>query len=121
MTDQAKPIFGEIRGRIGDVTIPALGVTVGTIDSWYLKRRENPGPTQGAWDFHAVLSYANQFYFDDDELAPLMLFTVRIGSRPDGSPNLHRLEGPFERTVLNGKSLEITGANLCLVQPESET
>ena len=120
MSNIARPIFGEIRGRIGNVTIPSLGVEVCTMDSWYLQRRENPGRNVGLWDFHAALSYANQFYFDDEDLAPLLVFTVQIGSRPDGSPNLHRLEGPFERTVLNGKSLEVQGANLCLVQPEPE-
>ena len=120
MSDVARPIFGEIRGRIGSVSIPSLGAICGTVESWYLKRRESPGPNEGLWDFHAALSYANKFYFDDEDLAPAMVFTVQIGARPDGSPNLYRLDRPFVRTVLNGKSLEIEGATLCLVQPESD-
>jgi predicted FMN-binding regulatory protein PaiB len=120
MSDVPRPIFGEIRGRQGQITIPSLGAVPGIMSSWHLKRRETPGPDVGPWDFHAVLSYGNQAYFDDADLAPMMVFTVSIGNRADGSPNVHRLEGPFERTVLKGLSLEILGAALCLNEEEAE-
>jgi hypothetical protein len=120
MSDISRPIFGEIRGKQGQVTIPSLGAVPGIMSSWHLKRRETPVQGIGPWDFHAVLSYVNQAYFDDADLAATMVFTVNIGNRTDGSPNVHQLEGPFERTVLNGLSLEILGANLCQVKAEPE-
>ena len=53
--------FKRLTGVHGSVTIPSIGVTIGTIGSWTLARREDSPPGIGEWDLRAVFSYFNEF------------------------------------------------------------
>jgi|WetSurMetagenome_2_1015567.scaffolds.fasta_scaffold30470_3 hypothetical protein len=107
------PLFQSIRGKVGEVTIPALGAHIGTIVDWSLMRREpSASPVGGPWVFRAAFSYLNPHLFNDEDLPKQIL--VRVG------PNQYRLKGPFGRTDLGELSLLIEGVDLEHVDTEPD-
>lgn len=55
-----------LRGDEGKIAIIGLGVVVGILETWSLKRREEPGPNEGAWVLRGVLSYQNDALLNDE-------------------------------------------------------
>ncbi len=103
-------VFRRIEGTVGSVVIPNIGLTIGTFGSWTLQRREDAHPGAGEWDLHAVFSYVNDYAWSstgwDKEIR------ITFGHPKTGQQ--YRLDiAENGRTVLEGKSLLIEGANLC--------
>lgn len=107
--------FGVIRGRFGELSIPAMGAVIGRFDGdqgfWRLTRHED-GQQPGnpvVYRFHAVLSYLNRGFYDDPRFVKLL--TVKVGQQ------LFRVE-PIEsqRMELQGRTLQCEGVNLWPVE-----
>jgi hypothetical protein len=101
-------LFKQITGIYGSVTIPAVGLNIGTMGSWTLTRREETPPELGEWDLHAEFSYINEFAWSAEGYAKEI--TVVLGHPKKGTQ--YRLELTDGRTVLDGRSLLIEGVRL---------
>jgi hypothetical protein len=108
--------FGKIRGRHGELSIPAMGAVIGRFDGqdgfWELTRHES-GQQQGkpvVYRFHAVLSYLNRGFWEDPRFSKEL--TLKVGSE------LFRVE-PIEgqRMELSGRTLQSGGVQLWPVDP----
>lgn len=104
--------IGKIRGRHGEVRVPALGAVIGKFDGqggyWELARRED-GQQQGkpvVYRLSAVFSYLNPGLFNNERLPKEL--TLKVGSE------LFRVE-PIEgqRMELRGRTLQSEGVILC--------
>lgn len=100
-----------MEGFSGEITVPSIGLVIGTITSWKLMRREESAPGQtGEWTLHAVFSYINAFAFNEPSLEKRMILTV--GQRK-GSSRSYRLTWDMATKVtLNGRGLMIEGARV---------
>jgi hypothetical protein len=87
-----------LRGDEGKVAIVGLSVVVGILESWTLKRREEPGPNEGAWVLHGILSYQNDSLLLDEALEKEV--TLRFSSS--------------QQYRLTGGHLTITNRNLLI-------
>jgi hypothetical protein len=103
--------FGQIRGRHGDLSIPAMGAVIAKFDGengyWLLKRHED-GQQPGnpvVYRFHAVLSYLNRGFYDDERFVKVL--TLKVGTQ------LFRVD-PIDgqRMELQGRTLQCEGVNL---------
>ncbi len=102
-------LFRRIDGTIGSVIIPTIGLTVGTMGSWTLTRREDAPPEAGEWDLRAVFSYLNEFAWTSTDWPKEIHLTIG----PPRTGQVFRLiPADNGRTVLDGKSLLIEGASL---------
>lgn len=101
-------LFKKITGIHGSVTIPSVGVTIGTMGSWTLARREDSPPGVGEWDLRAVFSYLNDFAWHSNGWDKQI--TVVIGNPKTGRQL--RVTPTSGRTVLEGKTLLIEGVDL---------
>lgn len=108
--------FGQIRGRHGEMSIPAMGAVIGRFDGeqgfWQLTRHED-GQQPGnpvVYRFHAVLSYLNPGFFNDERFKKVL--HLKVGTQ------LFRVE-PIEgqRMELSGRTLQCEGVNLWPVEP----
>lgn len=99
-------ILSSLIGKEGKVTIPALGVTIGVMANWQLKRRGDGGPKEGSYDLRAALSYANPVLFDHPEWSSKKEIVVVVNRH-----NQYRLEDAEAR--LDGNVLTMEGATLC--------
>lgn len=100
--------FKQISGIHGSVTIPSIGLTIGTMASWSLSRREDSPPGVGEWDLRAAFSFLNEFAWNSDNWTKQI--TVVLGHPKKGKQ--FRLTPAGGRTVLSGKSLLIEGVHL---------
>ena len=94
-------IFKRIEGRYGDVSVPSIGLQIGSIEYWSLTRREDTPSGVEEWDLRAVFSYVNAFAFGKRADKVVKIW---IGNPKRGGTQL-RLEETSGRTVLEGKSL----------------
>jgi hypothetical protein len=101
-------LFKQITGIYGSVTIPAVGLNIGTMGSWTLTRREETPPGFGEWDLRAVFSYINEFAWKAEGYNKEI--KVVLGHPKKGKQ--YRLELTDGRTVLDGRSLLIEGVHL---------
>ena len=99
-------LFREVNGKEGSVRIPALGVVIGRMASWTMKRRGDDGPGEGSYDLRAVLSYANPVLFNHAEWADKRDIRVTIGR------NVYRLEETGGSLKLEGMTLTVEGVKL---------
>jgi hypothetical protein len=83
-----------------------LGMVIGSFENWSIRRHEGPSQGSGDYDFRAVFSYVNTFTFESELERE---YRIKMGGK------LYKLDGPFKRTALNGRSLEIDGVRLCLL------
>lgn len=102
-------MFKRISGIYGEVTIPSIGLHIGTMEDWTLTRREETPPGLGEWNLRAVFSYVNTFAFNSEDWKKEIRIT--LGDKRRGKQ--YRLEPTNGRTVLDGRSLLIEGVTLC--------
>ena len=100
--------FQRIDGVLGGITIPMIGLEIGTFSNWTLKRREEIPLGYGEWDLHAVFSFINEYAFFSEEWEKE--YRITLGSRKNGRQ--YRLDVSSGRTVLSGRSLLIEGVKL---------
>lgn len=102
--------FSRLEGSIGKVTIPSIGLSVGTINHWSLQRRESATPgSDGEWELRAVFSYLNEFAWNSSDWDKEI--RVTIGNTKTGRE--YRITPSAEgRTVLDGVSLIIEGVSI---------
>lgn len=105
-------LFKKITGIYGSVTIPSVGLNIGTMGQWTLTRREDSPPGVGEWDLRAVFSYLNEYAWKSDGWSKEI--KVILGHPKTGKE--YRLEPTDGRTVLDGRSLLIEGVKLCPVE-----
>lgn len=101
--------FKRLDGVIGDVTIPEIGLEIGTMLNWSLVRREETPPELGEWNLHAVFSFINEYAFNAPEWSKE--FHVTLGNPRKGGKK-YRLQPTSGRTVLTGRSLLIEGIRI---------
>lgn len=103
-----------MRGIEGEVTLPALGAVIGTMQKWSLTRRED-GSRNSGYRLHAVFSYLNPLLFNESSLTKQI--TVAIRDRDRSVNKQYRLEPvPGQRMVLEGMSLLIEGVSIWPVE-----
>lgn len=103
-------LFKRISGAEGSVDIPALGAVVGTMGSWILTPREDPGSDASTYDLRVVFSYVNPWLFNNTTYQKRI--TIRLSKKQQ-----FRLDiVPSARTVLDGMSLLIEGVTLNVLQ-----
>lgn len=102
-------LFKVIQGSIGSVMIPTIGLTVGTMSSWTLERREDSTPDAGDWDLRAVFSYVNEFAWNSSDWVKEIRLTI---GNPRTGQTFRLVPQANGRTVLEGRSLLIEGASL---------
>jgi hypothetical protein len=100
-------LFQRINGKTGEVRIEALGVLVGTFQSWTLTRRGDDGPGADLYDLRAVFSYANPHLWEDDDYTKTI--TVKLGKE------VFRLEQEdgYETRLDGRRSIYMQGVRLC--------
>lgn len=99
----------KLDGVYGSVVIPKIGLTIATMTSWSLSRREDAPPESGEWNLRAVFSYLNEFAWNSPDWGKDIQLTV--GNQRTGKI-LRLIPAEGGRTVLDGKSLMIEGAHL---------
>ena len=101
-------VLKRIDGVFGSVTIPEIGLEIGTMANWTLVRREETPPELGEWNLHAVFSFINEYAFGSEEWQKE--YRVTLGSKRKGKQ--YRLTPTSGRTVLTGRSLLIEGIRM---------
>lgn len=101
-------IYSSLSGREGSILIPPLGVVIGQMVDWKLKRRGDDGPSEGSYDLRAVLSYVNEVLFNHDEYASEREVRIVLNRQ-----NEFRLEENGGKVQLEGMVLTMEGVTLC--------
>lgn len=102
-------IFKRMEGRDGDVTAPAIGLSIGQMEYWMITRREDTPSESEEWDLRAVFSYVNAFAFDKRKEDRQV--TIWLGNKRRGGKQL-RVQESDGRTVLDGRNLLIERVKL---------
>lgn len=98
-------LFKRISGVRGQITIPALDVTIGVIEKWELTRRGgDSGPSR--YDLRAVFSFINPLLFNDADYTKEV--RIVLGRTKEFRAQL----AGSEETVLNGRVLLVRGVKL---------
>lgn len=95
-------------GFSGSVVIPSIGLTIGTMASWTLTRREETLPELGVWDLRVSFSYVNEHAWNSnkwEKKVELVLGHPKRGKKIQVSPTVGR-------TVLSGTTLFMDGVNI---------
>lgn len=99
-----------MKGVEGEITVPSLGMVIGTMMKWSLSRRED-GSRSSGYRLHAVFSYLNPMFFNEQSLTKQI--TIAIRDRDRKVNKLYRLEPiPGQETRLEGMSLQIEGVTV---------
>jgi hypothetical protein len=99
-----------MKGVEGEITVPSLGMVIGTMQKWSLVRRED-GSRSSGYRLHAVFSYLNPMFFKESSLTKQI--TIAIRDRDRKVNKQYRLEViPGQETRLEGMSLLIEGVTL---------
>jgi len=75
------PIWGNMVGNDGTVTVPSIGAVVGTISRWTLRREESGSGPLRPMTLRASFSYVNEFLLTEEALSKEILITIRKGKR----------------------------------------
>lgn len=102
-----------VRGIEGEVSIPALGASIGSFAKWTLARSEDGRSDESEFTLRGVFSYLNPILWEDESLAKRI--TVRIGR---GGKQYLLVQKPDRRTVLEGMSIIIEGITLWPVEQQ---
>ena len=73
------PIWGNMVGDDGTVTVPSIGAVVGTISRWTLRREESGSGPLRPMTLRASFSYVNEFLLMEESLSKEILITIRRG------------------------------------------
>lgn len=98
-------------GPAGKIDVPAVGLLIAEITSWFLDRREKeegePGDAEETFNFRASFESIQEWLFNDESLDHRIVIEIGRGEQ-------YRLEAVDDaRTVLDGRSLLIEGVRLC--------
>jgi hypothetical protein len=102
-----------VRGIEGEVTIPALGATIGTFAKWTLTRSEDGRSNESEYVLRGAFSYFNPVLWEDESLQKRV--TIRLGR--NGTQYL-LVQKPDRRTVLEGSSIIMEGITLWPVEQQ---
>lgn len=102
-----------VRGIDGEVTIPALGATIGTFAKWTLTRSEDGHSTESEYVLRGAFSYLNPILWDDETLTKRL--TISLGR--NGKKYL-LVQKPDRKTVLEGTSIIMEGITLWPVEQQ---
>jgi hypothetical protein len=102
-----------VRGIEGEVTIPALGATIGTFAKWTLARSEDSHSGESEFVLRGAFSYINPTLWEEDSLTKR--FTIRLGR---GGQQYMLIQKPDRKTVLEGLSIIMEGVTLCPVEQQ---
>jgi hypothetical protein len=80
------------------------------MESWSLKRREDPPLGTEVWDLRAVFSYINEFSFNSPNWEKKII--VDVGNPKRGGRQL-LIDASSGTVILSGRSLLIEGVTLC--------
>lgn len=97
-----------ISGVGGGIEVPFIGIHVGTIGAWSLKRRGDEGRDAALFDLHASLLFVNQAIWSDPEFEKEVILDLGRGR-----PRYKIEQEPEFKTVLSGKMLTMEGVTLC--------
>lgn len=107
--------FKRIEGRYGRIEVPYLATRIGETASWSVNRREDKGPESDFYNFHAILTWITDALFADEEYVKEVI--VRVG-RDGAEHRVVPVEGPGQRTVLNGRTLIMDRVRLEKISPD---
>lgn len=100
-----------ISGVGGGIKVPYVGIHVGTIGSWQLKRRGDEGRDAALFNLRASLSFVNEAIWADDEYEKEVI--VVLGGRK----KFKIVQEPDFHPVLNGRTLIMEGVTLWPIEP----
>src|SRR5512139_3780077 len=107
-------LVNSLKGIQGEVTVPSIGLTVGTMQSWELRRREDlPAGETAVWIFRAAFSYLNTFAYSEKTLKKKI--TIKLGNKKVGK-QYEIIPSPTAPVTMSGKALVIVGVEACLVE-----
>jgi hypothetical protein len=95
-------IHKRAEGHHGTLEAVNLGAPIGQVAHWTATRRANNGPEAEYWDLHAVFSWITPALFNDKDIPNQLTLQQTRRSR---SYIVRPIEGPGQRTALNGRSL----------------
>lgn len=81
------------------------------MSNWTVTRRSDEGPESEFYNLHATMDWANAALFNDPDYATKRKITVSL-TRGGRTYVVEPVEGPGQRTVLNGKSLIVDRVRL---------
>jgi hypothetical protein len=104
-------ILKAVRGIEGEVSVPALGATIGSFAKWTLTRSEDGHSKESEYVLRGAFSYLNPILWADEALNKRI--TIRLGK--EGREYL-LVQAPDRRTVLEGTSIIMEGITLWPVE-----
>jgi hypothetical protein len=102
------PMFKNLKGDSGKITVPGLGAVVGEFRSWNLMRREGNGPP--VWTLHAVFRYKNETLLKNPKMRDW--FKIRLQLSKDAQIDLCL----WESLEIDGDRLIAEGVQQCQKQ-----
>jgi hypothetical protein len=108
-----------MKGVEGEITVPSLGMVIGTMMKWSLTRRED-GSRSSGYRLHAVFSYLNPMFFNEESLTKQITIALRDRDRKVNKE--FRLEPiPGQKMALEGMSLLIEGVTIWPLETANPT
>ncbi len=75
------PIWGNMVGTDGTITVPSIGAVIGTMTRWTLRREESGSGPLRPMTLRASFSYVNEALVTEASLTKEILITVRKDKR----------------------------------------
>jgi len=107
-------LYGRMNGFQGRIEIPDLGAVIGEMNTWTLIRRGNTtensrDPEADNYDLTADLRFVNEALFGDADYEKRVIIQAGRGQ----SYVIEPVEGPGQRTALNGRKLVMERVRPC--------
>jgi hypothetical protein len=107
-------LYGRMNGFQGRIEIPDLGAVIGEMSTWTLTRRGNTtensrDPEADNYDLTADLRFVNEALFGDADYEKRIIIQAGRGQ----SYVIEPVEGPGQRTALNGRKLVMERVRPC--------
>lgn len=103
----------KVEGIEGEVSIPALGASIGTFAKWTLTRSEDGRSKESEFTLRGAFSYLNPTLWADESLTKRI--TINLGR--NGTKYL-LVQKPDRKTVLSGTSIIMEGVTLWPVEQQ---
>src|SRR6185436_5825157 len=103
----------KVSGIEGEVSIPALGASIGTFAKWTLTRSEDGRSNESEFTLRGAFSYFNPTLWEDETLTKRV--TVTLGR--NGNKYL-LVQKPDRKKVLEGASIIMEGVTLWPVEQQ---
>jgi len=105
-------LFQKISGEQGSVTIPTLGVQVGTMSQWRLTLRpaaDGSDDSDGLYDLRAVFNQFQPYLWEDEDYEKLIVVVLGRGKQ---RLQFRVQKASGEATVLTGRTLLMKGVSI---------